>query len=720
MYKRLAIALFMVLSLVVSPFMSSVAQALSTLPYANSLVKIDGNPTVYWVATNGKRYVFPNPRTFYSWFSGADLASVITLSPQQLGSITIGGNVTYRPGVRLIKVTTDPKVYAVARYGVLRWITSEALAVQLYGQNWAQQVDDVPDEFFTNYRTGDAVYTASQFNVQYETGLARSPSDNIPPSGSDPYPPQNPPLSGHVNFSIANTIVGLGDTVNFSANALNVNELAQNMTISIINRTTGQTLRSCSGILPCTHNLYVDSAVINAGSSQNFYARVNSINGRSLNSSDSNVQFRGNTSNASVTISADTTRPTLGQRVNISVNLMGGVDARTGTLAILGPNGSVIQSCPNSSSCYYNFVMDSGNGQVSYAYTGRFTPYSTSIPVNTSPVYIYAPSTQNVYSPATAHTITFSQSAVRPGENFTVTARLTPDSTGSPYYTIRIYDQWNVLQHTCINVRTCVLQQTLSPTTDTSRTYYASAIADTGHSIGSGNATVQVTQPSQSGNARLGNSTVTVGLSSDNTVTTSPHFTVRSGSEIRLSGDIQPAFSNPTGITMKFLTTENTVISSCSNYNNCSITQVMTNTGSLATTYGFKIRLEDTYGAWYESPVTYVIVRPAQEAPNAFITTLITSSPTNVQSGQTFMLKAEAKDYNISLENLAIAWYQEDGALITTCYGRTTCDAGTSYPAISNVRTMRFYVEAWDTLRTRVGNTRSDLHTVTVFPTAQY
>ncbi len=717
MYKRLVIALFMVLSLVVSPFMGSVAQALSTLPYANSLVKMDGNPTVYWVATNGKRYVFPNPRTFYSWFSAADLASVITLSPQQLGSISIGGNVTYRPGVRLIKVTTDPKVYAVARYGVLRWITSEALAVQLYGQNWAQQVDDVPDEFFTNYRVGDAVYTASQFNVQYEMGLARSPSDNIPATGSDPYPPQNPPLSGYVNFSVANTSVGLGDTVSFSANALNVGELAQNMTISIINRTTGQTLRTCAGVLPCTYNLYVDSAVINAGSSQNFYARVNSISGRSLNSSDSNVQFRGNTSGASVTISADTTRPTLGQRVNISAYLMGGVDARTGTLAILGPNGSVVQSCQNSSSCYYNFVMDSGNGQTSYAYTGRFTPYSTGIPVNTSPVYIYVPSAQNAYTPASSHAITFDRSTVRPGENFTVTARLSPDSTGSPYYTIRIYDQWNVLQHTCINVRTCALQQTLSPTTDTSRTYYASAIADTGHSIGSGNATIQVIPSINSaGNGRLGNSQLTFSKASDNVITLSPEMTLYSGAILRLGATVEPTVSNAQGFKIVISDRNGSVLNTCNNTNTCSAETLMVNTGAENYTAAYKARVEDAFGSWYEAPLSSVIVRPQQS--NVFDTTLITSlGPTTVRSGQTFTLKAEAKDYNTSLENLAIAWYQEDGALITTCYARSTCDVGTSYPALNGTtRTMRFYVEAWDTLRTRSGNERSDLHTVTINP----
>lgn len=715
MYKRLILAVFMVLSFLVSPLIALPAQALSPVPFANSLIKMDGNPTVYWVASNGKRYVFPNPRTFYSWFTEADLGRVLTLSPQQLGGITIGGNVTYRPGVRLIKVTTDPKVYAVARYGVLRWITSEALAVQLYGQNWAQQVDDVPDEFFTNYRTGEAVYTASQFNVQYEMGLARSPSDNIP-TGTDTYPPQNPPLSGFVNFSVANTIVSLGDTVSFSANALNVGELAQNMTISIINGTTGQTLRSCVGVLPCTYNLYVDSTVINAGSSQNFYARVTSINGRSLSSPDSNVQFRGSNNTASVSIGANTTRPTLGQIVTITASLNGSVDARTGTLAILGPNGTVIESCPSRSTCTFSFGMDSGNGNAYYMYTGRFTPSSTGIPVNTSPVYIYAPeASANV--PGTSMVLTFSRTEARVGQSFNVVATISPQSTSAPYYTIRIYDQWNVLQHTCINVRVCTLEQTLSPTTDPNRTYYATAIGNNGHQLTSGNQTIVIQPTTQTPpNGRVGNSQLTFSKSSDNVITLSPEMTVYSG-VLRMGATIEPALSNVQGFKIVISDRNGFVYNTCSNTNACSAETLLVNNGPEEYTAAFKARVEDAFGGWYETPLSSVIVRPPQQS-NAFNTTLITSlGPTTVQSGQTFSLKAEVKDYNTSLENLAIAWYQEDGALITTCYGRTTCDVGTSYPAINGTtRTMRFYVEAWDTLRTRSGNERSDLHTVTINP----
>ena len=51
----------------------------------------------------------------------------------QLAAYAIGGNVTYRPGTRLVKIQSDPKVYAVDAHGVLRWVKTEAAAIALYG-----------------------------------------------------------------------------------------------------------------------------------------------------------------------------------------------------------------------------------------------------------------------------------------------------------------------------------------------------------------------------------------------------------------------------------------------------------------------------------------------------------------------------------------------------------------------------------------------------------
>src|SRR5690606_38495585 len=72
----------------------------------------------------------------------------------------------YRPGIRLVKITTDPKVYAVDSHGTLRWISSQAAASAIYGGDWNTKIDDVPDAFFVNYRIGTDINSAADFNPQ--------------------------------------------------------------------------------------------------------------------------------------------------------------------------------------------------------------------------------------------------------------------------------------------------------------------------------------------------------------------------------------------------------------------------------------------------------------------------------------------------------------------------------------------------------------------------
>ncbi|MEW6610096.1 MAG: hypothetical protein AB1352_00490 [Patescibacteria group bacterium] len=122
------------------------------------LIKMPGNPAVY-LLKGGKRYVFPNDKAYFTWYN--DFSGVVTVSQSELQSYPIGGNVTYKPGTRLVKITTDPKVYAVEPNGTLRWVTTEAIATSLYGSNWNKRIDDVPDPFFVNYTTGADVTTAA-------------------------------------------------------------------------------------------------------------------------------------------------------------------------------------------------------------------------------------------------------------------------------------------------------------------------------------------------------------------------------------------------------------------------------------------------------------------------------------------------------------------------------------------------------------------------------
>jgi hypothetical protein len=115
-----------------------------------SLVKTNGNSAVYWFGTDGKRHAFPSAAVFYTWF--ADFNSVRTVTATELAAMPLGANVRYRAGTRLIKLTTDPKVYAVEPDGALRWVASENAAQRLYGNGWGKRIDDVPDTFFMDYR----------------------------------------------------------------------------------------------------------------------------------------------------------------------------------------------------------------------------------------------------------------------------------------------------------------------------------------------------------------------------------------------------------------------------------------------------------------------------------------------------------------------------------------------------------------------------------------
>lgn len=125
------------------------------LPGARDVLVKASGPAVYYYAEDGKRYVFPNEHVYYSWFT--DFSGVIELTDEELASLPIGGNITYRPGMRMVKIQSDPRVYAIAPGGVLRWIETEQVAHDLYGRDWSRLVDDVDVALFVNYTMGESL-----------------------------------------------------------------------------------------------------------------------------------------------------------------------------------------------------------------------------------------------------------------------------------------------------------------------------------------------------------------------------------------------------------------------------------------------------------------------------------------------------------------------------------------------------------------------------------
>ncbi len=118
------------------------------------LIKGSG-PVIFYLASNGRRYAFPNEQTFRTWYQ--DFSGVRTVSEQELAKYTYGGNVTYRPGTRLLQRVGDSKIYTVGRGGMLRWITSPQVAQVFYGSNWRRLVDKLPEARVADYVFGEPV-----------------------------------------------------------------------------------------------------------------------------------------------------------------------------------------------------------------------------------------------------------------------------------------------------------------------------------------------------------------------------------------------------------------------------------------------------------------------------------------------------------------------------------------------------------------------------------
>lgn len=143
---------------------------------SGDLIRGESFAAVYYMGEDGFRYVFPNDKTYFTWYT--DFDDVKWVSDTDLSTVQIGGNVTYRPGTKMIKINSDPKTYAVDEAGTLRWVSTEDAAVALYGTNWNTKIDDVPDAFFSNYDMGADIETGDDFDVDAATSGASDINDD--------------------------------------------------------------------------------------------------------------------------------------------------------------------------------------------------------------------------------------------------------------------------------------------------------------------------------------------------------------------------------------------------------------------------------------------------------------------------------------------------------------------------------------------------------------
>lgn len=211
------------------------------------LIKISSRSDVYYYGPDAKRYVFPNEKTYFTWYSDF---STKTVTDSELAAVQIGGAATYRPGYRMVKVTTDPKVYAISRGGTLRWIETEALAVQLYGADWATKVQDLPDAFFATYKVGTSISKLADYSPADE--LNANPTIAVdrgltPPPSSTSTPPTPTTTTMSIGLQLSRDTFRAGDFVTISSTSTHTSGVSKIEIFFDAMLVTSCNANSCSG-----------------------------------------------------------------------------------------------------------------------------------------------------------------------------------------------------------------------------------------------------------------------------------------------------------------------------------------------------------------------------------------------------------------------------------------------------------------------------------------
>jgi len=124
---------------------------------------------LYYYGSDGKRHSFANETIYHSYYTNFD--GVKEISAAQMAGIGLGANAKIRPGTWMIKIQSDPKVYAVTPAGILRWVSSEKIASDLYGSTWNKKIIDIESSYFEDYSIGAPIESSSHPSaslIQYE------------------------------------------------------------------------------------------------------------------------------------------------------------------------------------------------------------------------------------------------------------------------------------------------------------------------------------------------------------------------------------------------------------------------------------------------------------------------------------------------------------------------------------------------------------------------
>lgn len=124
--------------------------------------------TVYYVDTGFVRRPFVDSQTYFTYQDS--FATIKVVTDATLPTLAMGAPMLPNPGIVLIKIVSDDRVYAVTADGTgeaqLHWLPSETLAVELYGVDWSDYVIDIPVTLFGKYVSGSEVDSGFTVDLQ--------------------------------------------------------------------------------------------------------------------------------------------------------------------------------------------------------------------------------------------------------------------------------------------------------------------------------------------------------------------------------------------------------------------------------------------------------------------------------------------------------------------------------------------------------------------------
>lgn len=129
---------------------------------SGDLIKLSNNSAVYQIQADGKKHLFVNSTTFWSYYRGnwndfkldGSRAYIREITQTAFDSIALGKNITVKSGSRPIKFPNSSNTYVVFGSSKLKLI-SDQTASSTYGASWKTRMITIPSSYESDYTRSD-------------------------------------------------------------------------------------------------------------------------------------------------------------------------------------------------------------------------------------------------------------------------------------------------------------------------------------------------------------------------------------------------------------------------------------------------------------------------------------------------------------------------------------------------------------------------------------